>query len=142
MDCRLVVGRIWRRDGHEGEATVNLYIYGRHMAASTAARAAGTCTVRSSSPGPRVEIDGARQTGSSYSSACRVCRGVAGLVRFDRGRTIAGRPLARRRAVAMRVNGFWVVDGVIQLPLAMVLGMDDGRWQMDLADEHMGIMGR
>lgn len=42
----------------------------------------------------------------------------------------------------MRVNGFWVVDGVIQLPLAMVLGMDDGRWQMDLADEHMGIMGR
>lgn len=45
-------------------------------------------------------------------------------------------------AVAMRVNGFWVVDGVIlQLPLAMVLGMDDGFWQMALAEAHMGIMG-
>lgn len=50
--------------------------------------------------------------GPPIHSACRVCRGVAGLERFDRGRTIAGQPLARRCVVAMRGNGFWVVDGV------------------------------
>lgn len=76
------------------------------------ARTAGTCTVRSSSPGPRVEIDGARQTGSSYSSASGVS-GCGWIGAIWQGADYRWAAIGQMRLVAMRVNGFWVVVGGI-----------------------------
>jgi hypothetical protein len=53
------------------------------------------------------------RTGSSYSYVGRVCRGVAGLVRFGQGADYRWAAIGRTLTGGDASHGFWFVNGVI-----------------------------